>query len=132
LTKGLGYLAHQVRLREKHVVVFDTGGKRSALLYNIKVLKLDLSQLECIVLSHGHCDHTSATVELIRKAGRSVKVVVHPSIFYPRFEVEKGKKQHYGIPKGERRDDIIKAGGQLVETTRPFEILPGALKVVKG
>jgi 7,8-dihydropterin-6-yl-methyl-4-(beta-D-ribofuranosyl)aminobenzene 5'-phosphate synthase len=112
---------------EKHVVVFDTGGIRSALLYNIKALQLDLSRLECIVLSHGHSDHTSATVELIRKAGRNVKVVVHPSIFYPRFEVEKGKKRHYGIPRGERREDIIKAGGRLVETTRPFEILLGVL-----
>jgi 7,8-dihydropterin-6-yl-methyl-4-(beta-D-ribofuranosyl)aminobenzene 5'-phosphate synthase len=111
----------------KHVVVFDTGGKRSALLYNIKALKLDLSRLDCIVLSHGHGDHTSATVELIRKAGRNVKVVVHPSIFYPRFEVEKGKKRHYGISRGERREDIIKAGGRLIETTRPFEILPGVI-----
>jgi len=110
---------------EKHVVIFDTGGMRSALLYNIKALKLDLSRLECIFLSHGHCDHTSATVELIRKAGRNVKVVVHPSIFYPRFGIEKGKKQHYGIPKGERREDIVKARGELVETTRPVEILPG-------
>jgi 7,8-dihydropterin-6-yl-methyl-4-(beta-D-ribofuranosyl)aminobenzene 5'-phosphate synthase len=112
---------------KKHVVVFDTGGVRSALLYNIKALKLDLSQLECIVLSHGHGDHTSATVEIIRKAGGNVKVVVHPSIFYTRFEVEKGKKRHYGIPKGERREDIIKAGGRLIETTQPFEILPGVL-----
>jgi 7,8-dihydropterin-6-yl-methyl-4-(beta-D-ribofuranosyl)aminobenzene 5'-phosphate synthase len=110
---------------EKHVVIFDTGGMRSALLYNIKALKLDLSRLECIVLSHGHSDHTSATVELIRKAGRNVKVVVHPNIFCPRFEVEKGKKRHYGIPKGERREDIVKAGGELIETTRPLEVLPG-------
>lgn len=110
---------------EKHVVVFDTGGMRSALLYNVKALKLDLYRLECIILSHGHSDHTSATVELIRKAGRNVKVVVHPSIFCPRFEVEKGKKRHYGIPKGERREDIIEAGGELVETTQPLEILPG-------
>jgi 7,8-dihydropterin-6-yl-methyl-4-(beta-D-ribofuranosyl)aminobenzene 5'-phosphate synthase len=112
---------------EKHGVVFDSGGMRGALLHNIRALKLDLSRLECIVLSHGHCDHTSATVELIRKARRNVKVVVHPNIFCPRFEVEKGKKRHYGIPKGERREDITKAGGQLIETTRPFEILPGVI-----
>jgi len=123
-----GFSAHlEIRddQSEKHVVVFDTGGMRGALLYNIKALKLDLARLECIVLSHGHCDHTSATVELIRKAGRNVKVVVHPNIFCPRFEVEKGEKRHYGIPKGERREDIVKAGGELIETTRPFEILPG-------
>lgn len=123
-----GFSAHvEVRDRrgEMHSIIFDTAGIRSALLYNVKALQLDLSQLECIVLSHGHNDHTSATVELIRKAGRKVKVVVHPSIFYPRFVIEKGKKQYYGIPKGERRDGIIEAGGLLTETTRPIEILPG-------
>ncbi len=110
---------------EKHSIVFDTGSIKNALLYNIKALKLDLSQLECIVLSHGHYDHTSATVELIRKSKRKVKVIVHPSIFYPRFVIEKGKRRHYGIPRGERRDDILRAGGQLVETMKPVEVIPG-------
>jgi 7,8-dihydropterin-6-yl-methyl-4-(beta-D-ribofuranosyl)aminobenzene 5'-phosphate synthase len=112
---------------QKHSLIFDTGRIRSALLYNIKVLKLDLSQLECIILSHGHNDHTCATVELIRKSKRKVKVVVHPSIFYPRFAVEKGKKREHGIPKGERREDLLKAGAEIVETSEPFEIVPGVL-----
>jgi len=111
----------------KHSVVFDTGRIKSALLYNMRALRLDLSQLECIILSHGHHDHTCATVELIRKAKRKVKVVVHPSIFYPRFVVEKGKRRYYGVPKGEGREDILRAGGEIVETTRPLEIMPGVL-----
>lgn len=125
-----GFSAHlEIRDRrgEKHSLVFDTGRIRSALLYNIKALKLDLSQLEYIVLSHGHHDHTSATVELIRKSRRKVKVVVHPSIFHPRFVVEKGKKRYHGIPKGERKEDILKAGAQLIETMQPTEVLPGVL-----
>jgi 7,8-dihydropterin-6-yl-methyl-4-(beta-D-ribofuranosyl)aminobenzene 5'-phosphate synthase len=111
----------------KHSLVFDTGRIKSALLYNIKALKLDLSQLEAIVLSHGHNDHTCATVELIRRSKRIVKVFVHPSIFYLRFSVEKGKKREHGIPKGERREDLVKAGAEIVETTEPFEILPGVV-----
>jgi len=112
---------------QKHSLIFDTGRIKSALLYNIKALKLDLSQLECIVLSHGHNDHTCATVELIRRSKRKVKVVVHPSIFYPRFSVEKGKKREHGIPKGERKEDFVKAGAEIAETTKPVEIIPGVL-----
>jgi len=112
---------------EKHSIIFDTGSVRSALLYNIKALKLDLSELECVILSHGHYDHTAATVELIRRSKRNVKVIVHPSIFYPRFVIEKGKRRYYGIPKGQRKDDILKAGGQLVETTKPVEVILGVL-----
>jgi len=125
-----GFSAHlEIRDRsgEKHSMIFDSGRVKSALLYNIKALKLDLSQLECIALSHGHHDHTAATVELIKKSKRKVKVIVHPSIFYPRFVVEKGKRRYYGVPRGERKDDILKAGGQLVETTDPFEVIPGVL-----
>ena len=121
------YLEIKDHRGQKHAVVFDTGRIKSALLYNIKNLKLDLSQLECIILSHGHHDHTCATVELIRKAKRKVKVIVHPSIFYPRFAVEKGKKRYHGIPKGERKEDILKAGAEIVETTEPIEIIPGVL-----
>jgi len=110
---------------KKHSILFDTGSKKGALLYNIKALKLDLSPLECIILSHGHYDHTSATVELIKKAKRKVKVIAHPNAFLPKFKIEKGKRRHHGIPRGEGKTDILKAGGQVVETTRPTEIMPG-------
>jgi len=112
---------------KKHSIIFDTGLKKGALLYNIKTLKLDLSLLECIILSHGHHDHTSATVELIKKAKRKVKVIAHPNTFLPKFKIEKGKRRHHGVPQGERKTDISKAGGQIIETTRPIEIIPGVV-----
>jgi len=110
--------------RIAHHIVFDTGSKKQALLYNIKALKIDLSLLEFIVLSHGHYDHTSATVELIKKSQRKVKVLVHPSTFLPRFRIRKKRREYFGIPKGEREVDIREAGGQIIETTEPKEIIP--------
>lgn len=112
---------------KKHMVMFDTGSQKSTQLYNIKALKLDLSPLECIVLSHGHYDHTSATVEIIRKAKNKVKVFAHPNAFYPKFKVKKGKREHHGIPKGEGKTDIEKAGAQIVDTARPTEIISGVV-----
>jgi len=112
---------------KKHTIIFDTGRKKGALLYNIKALKLDLSSLECIILSHGHHDHTSATVELIKRARRKVKVIAHPNTFLPKFKIEKGKRHHHGVPRGERKTDILKSGGQIIETTQPNEVVPGVL-----
>jgi 7,8-dihydropterin-6-yl-methyl-4-(beta-D-ribofuranosyl)aminobenzene 5'-phosphate synthase len=112
---------------KKHLVMFDTGSKKSAQLYNIKALKLDLSSLEAIVLSHGHYDHTSATVEIIKKAKNKVKVFAHPNAFLPKFKIKKGKREHHGVPKGEGRIDIEKAGAQVVDTTRPTEVIPGVV-----
>lgn len=113
--------------RDVHHIVFDTGSKKQALLFNIKALKIDLSPLEFIVLSHGHYDHTSATVELVKKSQREVKVLVHPYIFLPRFRIRKKRREYFGIPKREREADIKKAGAQIVATTRPREIIPGVI-----
>jgi 7,8-dihydropterin-6-yl-methyl-4-(beta-D-ribofuranosyl)aminobenzene 5'-phosphate synthase len=47
--------------------------------------------------------------------------------FLPKFKIEKGKRRHHGVPRGERKTDILKAGGQIIETTHPTEIIPGVL-----
>jgi len=112
---------------KKHLVMFDTGSKKSAQLYNINALKLDLSPLETIVLSHGHYDHTSATVEIIKKAKTKVKVFAHPNAFLPKYKIKKGKREHHGMPRGEGKTDIEKAGAQVVDTTRPTEVIPGVV-----
>jgi len=110
---------------KKHSIIFDTGFKKGGLLYNIKALKLNLSSVKFIVLSHGHIDHTGATVELVRKSEQKVNVIAHPHAFLPRFFVKKGKREHHGIPLKERKRDIQRAGAQVIETTLPMEIIPG-------
>ncbi len=110
---------------KEHLVVFDTGRNKNALLYNIRTLKLDLSSLEYVVLSHGHHDHTAATVELIKKSKRKVSAIAHPHTFLPKFRIEKGKLRHHGVPRGEGKKDILSAGGEIVETTTPFNLFPG-------
>ena len=108
-------------------IVFDTGSNKQSLLYNIRALKIDLSSLEFIVLSHGHYDHTSATVELIKKSQKGVRVLVHPYAFLPKFRIRKKRREDHGIPRGERETDIQEANGQIVKTTRPTEIIPGVI-----
>lgn len=110
-----------------HKIIFDTGAVKEGLLYNIEKLKVNLSNLEYIVLSHGHADHTATTVELLKKAKTDVKVVAHPHLYLPKFYLTKdGKRRAGGLPKGEKLEDIKKAGGQLIVTAKSFELLPGA------
>lgn len=123
---GLSFLLEIVDGKgETRKVVFDTGLDKKALFHNIKVLKANLSDVDCVVLSHGHLDHTAATVEIV-KAAKGVKIYGHPHTFLPRFFVDKkGKRHQLGIPKGERLEDIEKAGGDVVLTTEPIEVVPG-------
>ena len=43
-----------------HRILFDTGLRPDTVLLNAKRMKIDLSDVEEIVLSHNHGDHTAA------------------------------------------------------------------------
>lgn len=123
---GLSFLLEIVDARgDDRKIVFDTGMNKQALLHNVKKLKVDLSDVECVVLSHGHLDHTSATVETV-KAGRNMKIYAHPHTFLPRFLEEKtGRRHRVGVQKGQGRKEIERAGGGILLSTEPTEIAPG-------
>jgi 7,8-dihydropterin-6-yl-methyl-4-(beta-D-ribofuranosyl)aminobenzene 5'-phosphate synthase len=50
-------------------VLFDTGGSADVFRRNIQALKIDLGQLDALVLSHEHWDHTNGIATLGRREG---------------------------------------------------------------
>ena len=66
----------------------ETGFEYVAEMHNVKLLELDLGDVDCVVLSHGHGDHTAATVEVVEAAG-GVRVYGHPHTFLPRVYVDR-------------------------------------------
>lgn len=110
---------------DRRKVVFDTGIHKESLFYNIKQLKVDLNDVDCLVISHGHADHTAAVVEVAEAVG-GLKVYAHPHTFKPRIVEDKtGKRRRHGVPKDEGIDDIERVGGEVVLTSEPTEIVPG-------
>jgi 7,8-dihydropterin-6-yl-methyl-4-(beta-D-ribofuranosyl)aminobenzene 5'-phosphate synthase len=106
-------------------VLFDTANDTWPFLYNIEKLEIDLEGLDAIVLSHGHNDHTVATVEALKMTG-GCPVYAHPHCFLPRFNRSKtGKLTPNGVPEGQGIAEIENAGGQIVLTSDPVEIVPG-------
>jgi 7,8-dihydropterin-6-yl-methyl-4-(beta-D-ribofuranosyl)aminobenzene 5'-phosphate synthase len=110
---------------EERKILLDTGINKEALLHNVKSLKKDLSILDCVVISHGHLDHTAATVEAVKASG-GIPVYAHPYCFYPKiFQNKKGKRNNIGVPDGENISEIEAAGGTIVLSKDPVEIVPG-------
>ena len=106
-------------------VLFDTANDKQPFLYNIEKLELDLSGLDAIVLSHGHSDHTVATVEAVKMAGEC-KVYAHPHCFLDRFyRSKKGKLSRGGVPEGQGIYEIEAAGGEVILTPDQIEVVPG-------
>ncbi len=129
-------------------VLLDTGASFTA-VHNARALGVDLRQLDAIVLSHGHADHTGGLKEVLREAtrgGREIEVIAHPQVWSPHYSRPKGERPRYaGIPFLREEMESMGArfrlehgptklpGGMLVtgEVPRatPFERLPANLVV---
>jgi metal-dependent hydrolase (beta-lactamase superfamily II)/pimeloyl-ACP methyl ester carboxylesterase len=67
-------------------LLFDTGGDSSALLGNMKVLRIDPEKIEAVFLSHFHGDHTKGLQGLL-KINKNLEVSV-PAYFPADFKKE--------------------------------------------
>ena len=123
---GLSYLLELVDERgEERRVVFDTGAAVEPLLHNVEELEVELGEVDAVVLSHGHADHTAATVEVVEASG-GCPVYAHPHCFLPRFYEDKtGKRTRGGVPEGQGIAEIEAAGGRVVLAEGPVEVVPG-------
>ena len=70
----------------------------STAVHNAQVLRIDLSAIDRIVLSHGHADHTGGLRDVLTRAGE-VEVIGHPDIWPPKYSRREEQKERYiGIP----------------------------------
>ena len=126
---GLSLLVTVYNGTKKHTVLFDTGYSAVGVLHNIEHLGLDLKEIECIVLSHGHMDHLGSLNVLLEKMPKPMPLLVHPYAFTsPRYVSRKdGGKDRFPIMLDRR--EIEKRGGQIKETAGPTLICEDTIMV---
>ncbi|MCP3892550.1 MAG: MBL fold metallo-hydrolase [Desulfobulbaceae bacterium] len=69
-------------------ILFDTG-QGNALLENAKHMNINLEQVDLLVLSHGHYDHTGGLPDLLH-LNHHLSVYCHAAAFLPRYSVKNG------------------------------------------
>lgn len=90
---GIAFLVEQ----GKKSILFDSGQSYDVLSHNAGVLDKDLSNLDGIVLSHGHYDHTGGLRGVSRAS--QAPIYAHPSIFEDKYKAPQGSEPSYiGIP----------------------------------
>ncbi len=107
-------------------ILFDVGITGHALINNSKVLGMDLSEVDFIVLSHNHYDHTGGLL----KTPISGKIVVaHPEIFLPKYSLvpSLGMKTLTYTGPPFRKEDLEKSGANLILSKNPVKLAPGVL-----
>jgi len=101
-------------------MIFDTG-QGGVLLNNARVLGIPLEQTECVILSHGHYDHTGG-LKTVLQLSRNPKVYAHPAAFQPKFVCnEYGQSREIGMPAMNEKS-VRKLAGDVIFTTRPTQI----------
>ena len=91
--------------RGTSTVLFDTGGDGTILLKNMGILGLDPLEIEAVVLSHIHSDHTGGLAALLDTGARPVVYV--PAAFPGTFK------------------NNVRRITRLVEVTGAEQVLPG-------
>jgi 7,8-dihydropterin-6-yl-methyl-4-(beta-D-ribofuranosyl)aminobenzene 5'-phosphate synthase len=66
-------------------ILFDTGGSPEAIIENAKRMGMSLSEVGCIVLSHGHYDHFGGLLSAVKAVGKvGLPIIVHEDMFRDR------------------------------------------------
>ena len=104
---GFSMIIHVFRHRKSAFVLFDIGGSPDGVVTNTERMGLDLREIECIVLSHGHYDHFGGLLATLRVVDKdNLPIIVHVDMFktrgvanadgtirkYPEFPKEKQVK----------------------------------------
>lgn len=109
-------------------VLFDTGASRKGILHNFDVLQVRASDIQAIVLSHGHSDHAMGLPGLIDRLGtRGLPLVLHPDAFLERkLILPDGSEIHVPPP---RRSDLRRENIEVVESPGPSMLVDDLLLV---
>ena len=125
---GLSLLISVRKDMTEHHLLYDAGVTPDGMVENMRRLQVDPHDLEAIVCSHGHFDHTAGLDGLIRQLGRvSLPVLLHPDFWYRR-RVRLPGQEPSEIPTTSR-SALEGAGFTIVEDRHPSFIFDGSVLV---
>jgi 7,8-dihydropterin-6-yl-methyl-4-(beta-D-ribofuranosyl)aminobenzene 5'-phosphate synthase len=106
-------------------ILLDTGASISACL-NARSMGIELNQVDKIVLSHSHFDHSGGLREVLLSMGRkAVDIIAHPHIWAMRYNRHEDKDVFMGLPF--QRQELENLGACFNLVTRPFKLSENAM-----
>ncbi|HPF43349.1 MAG TPA: MBL fold metallo-hydrolase [Syntrophomonadaceae bacterium] len=100
--------------------LFDTG-LGNALKNNAAMAGIDLAQIDDLIISHGHFDHTGAVLDFLATGKK--KIYAHSNIFVKRYAAAGDFKKEVGVPFPLAEIEAHQA--QIIYTDDFTEICPG-------
>lgn len=108
-------------------ILFDTGAYPDTVLKNAREMKIDLSDIRDVALSHSDDDHTGGLLHLRRELAKSnpaalSRAYVAKGFFYVRIPPPE-QKADYRI--AELKAEYERTGGSFLENDKPVSLFPG-------
>jgi len=116
-------------------ILFDTGLTGDPLVRNSKLLGVDLSQVDFVIVSHNHYDHTGGLLKALKEIGRKVPIVMHPEIFEPKYMIITEVVDAGGMPVFSRNPVLLTTNIMTtgeIERIAEFEKTSGFYMVKDG
>jgi 7,8-dihydropterin-6-yl-methyl-4-(beta-D-ribofuranosyl)aminobenzene 5'-phosphate synthase len=102
----------------------------TCLFHNARLLNMDLSKVEAVVLSHGHFDHFGGLVEFLNRAAKGMPVVLHPDAFLQRSLNIPATGRRVQFP---RLDEVVlEQAGAALHRVRGASTLASNLILISG
>lgn len=105
-------------------ILFDAGQSGVA-VHNLGLLGVHPREVDTMVLSHGHYDHTGGLAAVLEQAGKPMPVYCHPDAFIRRYVKVGGRERFVGVPHA--REQLESLGAEFRFVTGPTEVAPGLI-----
>jgi 7,8-dihydropterin-6-yl-methyl-4-(beta-D-ribofuranosyl)aminobenzene 5'-phosphate synthase len=125
---GFSVLVSFEKAGRTHRVLFDTGLSPDGVVENMRRLDLTPKDVEVIVLSHGHFDHTTGMSGIVRALGRTnLPVFIHPE-FWTKRRIAIPGRDPWELPSTSR-SALEGAGFDITEERRPSFLFERSLLI---
>ena len=142
---GLSVLIQLDDSEEK--ILWDAGVSKIALMENFRRMKIDISTIKQIALSHGHFDHYAGMTEILNSlellsrgkewgsevtesevedwlASSRIPLIAHPAAFRERWR-QKDDGNLIGPFKPPPQEEWRAAGAEIILSEEPYQLTPG-------
>ncbi len=124
---GVSFLVEVLRGQTTYRVLFDVGMTPAVIQNNLRALSIDASQIDHIVISHGHPDHYGGLEGALAAIGHRVPVATHPEAFEPRYAVMPDGRVAPFYNFSFDRARLESLGAHFVLSRTPIDVGPGII-----
>jgi 7,8-dihydropterin-6-yl-methyl-4-(beta-D-ribofuranosyl)aminobenzene 5'-phosphate synthase len=125
---GFSALIKVKRGNNQGTVLFDTGVSRTGILHNMDAMEINISDIQAIILSHGHADHANGLAGIVnRKGARNLPLVLHPDVYLERkVTLASGNEIRLPAP---RIADLRQENVEIIQDTKPSMLVDNMVLV---